>query len=170
MNGSFQAEDCHRNDDSAEFRLLEDSRAVMRRDLDNHPIPKWELISPKLGVDSSFLSKWTQRDSRKDFFPLFRLVRWTKVVGPGLLKWVAGQCGFEIIPKHAHLDAPEPTALISLFAVKSGKAIGLTIDHIASQGIWDEGERQTDLHTWMQIQSTVDGIVDGIRESLRRAS
>lgn len=157
------------NIDSPESELLEESREVMRRELHAHPC-KWEQIAPKLGVDDSFLSKWTKRDSGKDFFPLFRLVRWTRFVGPGLLRWVAKQCGYEIVPRDAHMDVPEPAALVALFARKSGAAIGQTIDNITSGGTWDVGERQSDLQTWMQLQSTVDGVVDGLKASLRRAS
>ena len=157
------------NVDSGESALLEESRKVMRHELDEHPCGKWETIAHDLKVDDSFLSKWTARGSNKDFFPLFRLVVWTKFVGPGLLRWVARKCGYEIVALHRH-GHPSPTALVGLFARKSGSVLGHTLDDIASGGGWDDQEQHADLHGWMQVQTLVNGIVDGIQENLRRAS
>lgn len=56
---------------------------------------KWEDIAHENRVDVSLLSKWT---SNKHPMPAWRLIRFTRTVGPGLLTWIANQAGYELRP------------------------------------------------------------------------
>lgn len=56
---------------------------------------KWETIALALRVDVSLLSKWT--GSHKNPMPAWRLIAFTKKVGPGLLRWIAKQCGYNLV-------------------------------------------------------------------------
>lgn len=55
---------------------------------------KWETVAGGIGVDVSLLSKWT--GSRKNPMPAWRLITFTKKVGPGLLRWIAKECGYTL--------------------------------------------------------------------------
>ena len=55
---------------------------------------KWETIAHFLDVDVSLLSHWT---SNRGPMPLYRLIRLTKAIGPGLLRQIARRCGYEIV-------------------------------------------------------------------------
>ncbi|WP_316411295.1 hypothetical protein [Mesoterricola sediminis] len=120
----------------------------------------------ELCVDVSLLSHWTSR-SKPVCMPLHRLVRWTKVMGPGLLRWIARKCGFELVELAPNGNVPDPSSLVAIFSRKAGAAVGQTIEDIASGGTWDPEERRADLRTWLQVQSIVDGIVNGIQDSLK---
>jgi len=54
---------------------------------------KWETIANQLGVDVSLLSHWT---SGRGQMPAYRLIRFTQVCGPGLLRWIAKRCGYTL--------------------------------------------------------------------------
>lgn len=70
---------------------------VLHDALDNAPF-KWELIAHELDVDSSLLSHWT---SHRGPMPAFRLIALTRCIGPGVLRWIARQCGFDLVPYNA---------------------------------------------------------------------
>lgn len=55
---------------------------------------KWETIAHFMDVDVSLLSHWT---SNRSPIPLYRLKRLTRAIGPGLLRYVARQCGYDIV-------------------------------------------------------------------------
>lgn len=55
---------------------------------------KWETIARFMDVDVSLLSHWT---SNRGPMPLYRLIRLTRAIGPGLLRYVAKQCGYDIV-------------------------------------------------------------------------
>lgn len=58
---------------------------------------KWETLAMGMDVDVSLLSKWT--GSRKNPMPAWRLVKFTEKVGPGLLRWIAQRCGYDLVRK-----------------------------------------------------------------------
>jgi len=58
---------------------------------------KWETIATAMDVEESLLSKWAS--TTQPPMPGFhRLIEWTRIVGPGMLRWLAWQCGYEIRP------------------------------------------------------------------------
>ena len=63
---------------------------------------KWECIAHDLGVDVSLLSHWT---SGRGQMPAYRLIRFTEVMGPGLLRWIAKRCGFNLVRVNECLDS-----------------------------------------------------------------
>ena len=165
MAQSFNPDPVFNNSDSSESALLEESKIYIRRELDDHPC-KWEVNAAALKVDISLLSHCTSKN-KPGCMPIHRLVRWTKVMGPGLLRWLARKCGFELVPLNDQLGCPEPIPLIALFSAKAGAAVGETLSDVASDGRWDDDERRADLVGWLKVQSIVNGIVDGIEESLK---
>jgi hypothetical protein len=122
-------------------------------------------IADGMKVDESTISKW--KDSRPGLpvMPAWRLVRWTKKVGPGLLRWIACQSGYDLVPHNrvAPCRPPKVERLVATFARHAGAAVGQTLDNIASDGVWTEKEKANDLALWLKIQHYVNNIVEGVQ-------
>ena len=127
---------------------------------------KQEACAREMGVDPSLISHWGAESKGCDM-PAWRLVGWTRTYGTGLLRWVAAQCGYEIVPTAPlsvqHQDAE---VLIALFSRQSGQALAQTIENIVSDGEWTKKEKRADLRTWQRIQSFVNGIVETLESEV----
>jgi len=76
--------------ESSDRRDLEDR---LHKLLEDAPF-KWECIAHEIGVDVSLLSHWT---SGRGPMPAYRLIKITETIGPGLLRWIAQRCGYDLI-------------------------------------------------------------------------
>lgn len=65
----------------------------VRRHLDDAS-GKWSAYADPLKTEETNLSKWAGRNST---MPAWRLIRWTKVMGPGLLRWIFRMCGYDLV-------------------------------------------------------------------------
>ena len=79
--------DSHESSDRHEF----DDELYDR--LNDSPL-KWECIAHQLGVDVSLLSHWT---SGRGPMPAYRLIKITEAIGPGLLRYIARKCGYDLV-------------------------------------------------------------------------
>ena len=78
-----------------------------------------------------------------------------------------GEMLVEGCANHGGVGAGKRDLQGALFSAKAGAAVGETLSDVASDGRWDDDERRADLVGWLKVQSIVNGIVDGIEESLK---
>lgn len=165
MHSSIASGPSHGQSDSHDSPLRERFKRQVRTETD-HNDAKQEANARELRVDPSLISHWGA--DRGCDMPAWRLIGWTRTYGAGLLRWVAAQCGYEIVPTGPATVQTDAQALIALFSRHSGAALAQTIENIASDGAWTAEEKQTDLRTWQRIQSFVNSIVDVLDREARR--
>ena len=124
-------------------------------EIENCDSKQWG-IADGMRVTESAVSHWKDSTSQ---LPAWRLVRWTRVVGPGLLRWIARQAGYDLVPRDSvpgRILSVEQ--MLSGFSVDAGAALGQTI------------LGKTDLGLWLKIQGLVNSIVEIYQRSAGRSA
>ncbi len=165
MQPSIVSDPTQGQSDSHDSPLRERFKRQVRIEAD-HNEAKQEACAREMRVDPSLISHWGAE--RGCDMPAWRLIGWTRTYGAGLLRWVAAQCGYEIVPTGPVSSKHDAQVLIALFSRHSGAALAQTIENIASDGAWTTEEKQADLRTWQRIQSFVNSIVDALEREARR--
>ena len=159
MEGNFASAPLQDQNLSYELTDRERFKRQLRIELENSSFKQFG-IADDLGVDSSLISHWKEEDTGKNCMPAHWLMRWTRVAGPGLLRWVARQGGYDLVPRDSSAPGLHATVeqLLGGFSTDAGAALGQVINGKA------------DLALWLKIQHLVNSIVDLYQRAAGRPS
>ena len=106
----------------------------------------------EMGIDPSLISHWySDATGGKPEMPVWRLIPWTGTYGPELLRWVARQCGYDLVPSgESMFTGSDVHKLVSVFAQESGL---VTKDAL---------EGNMNVKDWQRIQCLVNRIVESL--------
>ncbi len=166
MTTSIATAPIHGHHDSHESPLRERFKRQVRIETDNCEA-KQEACAQEMTVDPSLISHWGARKGCD--MPAWRLVAWTRTYGAGLLRWIAAQCGYDLVPREGQ-NPPRigPEVLIAHFSGDAGTAVGKTLEDIASGNQWSLQEKLENLPMWLRVQADVNTIVDAIQREVSR--
>jgi hypothetical protein len=156
-------------DQSLSIDRLENDRREFRKcarlQFESSSWPKAYLLAEALREDPGVFSHWMCENFGPGIanMPMDRLLAWTQLVGPGLLRWLARRCGYDLVPRGsapAPLNMPHVEELLGAVSRHTGDAVGKTFEDIASNGEWTLDEKTNNLGLWLKIQHLVNGIVE----------
>lgn len=142
-----------------------------RLQLEQSGIPR-KALAEDLYTDETRLCRWLNDDYR-DRFPADLLSAWTRELGPGLLSWIARDCGYDLVatdPRKFHPANDDPVQLVALIARHSGITISETIEAISSGGMWTAEEKRHALSAFTRLQFLVNELVEELQREEEVAS
>ena len=111
------------------------------------------------GTDEGQFSKMLA-DHCQECFPLHRVPLFIQEVGPGLMEFLALQCGG--IYHHGeepHYLRSTPLVLVGMLANLSGKTVQQLLQDFQDHKDWSREERQADLPNLRKLRSVVDTLI-----------
>ena len=129
----------------------------IRMELDATGVP-CKAVSIEAGLDPGFFSR-AIRDEHDEAIHAHSLPAITRELGPGLMTWLAGQCGgtYQHGAEIGHIEA-QPTVLIGLLAHESGDLIQQLIQDLADAD-WSPKERAARIPSLRKLHSIVESLL-----------
>lgn len=117
---------------------------------------KVEAAAHEMDCDPSLISHWG--GERGCDMPAWRLVRWTRTFGTGLMEWLALQCGGSFVHGQDPAPTASPMVLVGLVARQSGLTIQQILQSLQDRE-WSASERQADLPRLRKLRDLVDQLI-----------